>query len=48
MNTFPMSSFVPVRNTLVLKGYDSIGVHQKIRNRDFNTQIPIILTSMAS
>ena len=28
---FSMSSFVPVRNTLVLRGYDSITIHQHIR-----------------
>ena len=45
---FPMSSFVPVRNTLVMMGYDSIGVHQQIRKRDFTTQISMTLNSIAS
>ena len=29
-------------------GYDSIGVHQQIRNRNFTTQITMKLTSIAS
>ena len=43
-----MPFFMPGRNTLVLRGYDSIGVHQQIRNGDFITQTAISLTSIAS
>ena len=43
-----MSSFMPLRNTLVLRDYDSITIHQHIRLWDFVKQISITLTSTIS